>query len=613
MPSINVQRFLGIAPKIGDTVIGPTQAQIARNAKLWSQKLRAFGGPGNGEVLSKTTGDIKTIYRFKDDTWLCWTQDVDVVRGPIAGDALEKTYFTGTDAPRVTTNALWDDGTPGTSLPPASYLLGIPAPVGPPVATDTGAGAITDTVDYVYTFVRKWSDSTVDEGPPSPVSNTLVLAARTTSVTMPNGAITTADYGITHKRLYRLASGTRFFVSESTIGTASVADNVTVAALGDAIETTDYLPPPDGMIGLIALPNGITAGFYGNTLYLSEPYRPWTYPANNQYTVNWPIVAIGNMLTSIVVATEAYPTVYRGVDPAAYSPKLFPGLFPCVSKRSMAGSEIGVLWASTGGIAGFDGANIALVTKEFLTRDEWRLDFMPTTMHAQFYDGRYYAWFTNDTADDGTLIGGGLVLDRGEQAFLVTLGEYVYAAAAISDTDEMWVVRRNTIDSNHNYVYAWEGNPQLPYTYEWKSKVFVSPGRENFAFAQIVANFAGGLSLTEIADLAAEIAAIQAANSALTQTDGAINGTYDGFEINGGPLGGDNQTQLAPSGEFLAGAITFKYWADRTLRLTRDVYNSEPFPLPSGFTGELHEFQVSGAVEITQVTLATSVEELASV
>lgn len=621
MPSLHVKRFLGIAPKKGATLLGEAQAQIANNSKLWSETLRPFDGLAGQEILSKTTGDIKTIYRFNDTTWLCWTQDVDVVRGPIANDSLEKTYFTGTDAPRVTTNELFDDGSPGTSVPPASYLLGIPAPDTAPVATDTGAGAITATVDYVFTFTRHWSDGTVDEGPPSPVSNSLVLAAKTTSVTLPNGgyAATYANYGITHKRLYRLNGALRYFVSEVVIGTSPTTDNVAATALGSAITTTDYLTPPDDMVGLIALPNGITAGFAENVVYLSEPYRPWAYPAANRYTVNWPIVGIGNMLTSIVVATTAFPFVGRGVDPAGYSFRLHTGLYPCVSKRSMKGSEVGVLWATTGGIAGFDGTSVGLITKDFLTRKEWNADFAPSTMHACIFDGRYIAWFTNATHTDGTLLGGGLVLDRGEPAFMTTLSDYVYAAAVVPDEDDMWVVKRRVIDSNKNYVYQWEGNVQSPYTYEWKSKVFVAPGSDNFAFAQVIGDFNAGLTVAEIAALAAETIVIQAANAALTETDGPINGSRSGatpaygYEINGGPMGGDSYTQMIPSSEYISGAVTFKYWADGVLKLTRDIYNNEPFPLPSGFRAEKHEFQVSGAVEITSVTLATSLEELAQV
>lgn len=614
MGTINVKRFLGTAPKISAKLLNEAQAQTARNAKLWSEELRSFAGLGSATALDKTTGDIQTIYRFKGDTvWLEWTQDVNVVRGPIANDALEKTYFTGTDTPRVTTNDIYNLGTTGTNRPPDSYILGIPAPVGPPVATDSAAGNITATSTWVYTFVRKYSDGTVEESAPSVPSNSLVSAARQVSVTLPNGAITHANYGITHKRLYRSDGGLYKFVSEVTLATSPTIDNLATASLGSAIATTLYLPPPDGMVGLIMLPNGITAGFKDNVVYLSEPYRPHTYPLANQYSVNFPIVGLGNVGTSVIVLTQGNPFVGRGVDPAAYAFKRHPGMFPCVSKRSIASSDLGVLWASTGGIAISDGVSVTLATRDFLTQEEWQRDYYPTTLHAAVKDQRYFAWFTTGTDSAGTKVGGGLILDRAERAFFSTLGDYVYASHAIPTSGDLWVANRNPYAGLRNYVYKWEADPANPIAYEWKSKVFVQPGRDNFAFAQIIADYSQGLSPSQIAAIQAQIAIVQAANSALVSTDGPINGNSDGFEIDGGALGGDNLTQLAPSLTGQQGIVTFRYWVNSVLVLTRAVSSDDPFPLPAGMAGELHEFQVSGTVPVAQVSLATSMEELATV
>jgi len=612
MPVIHTERFLGISPKIGVQLLPDNMAQIASDSKLWSEKLRPHFGLALGELLTKTTGDIQTIYRFKDDTvWLHWTQDVDVVRGPIANDTLEKTYFTGTDVPRVTEKDLYDDGTPGSSIPPASYKLGIPIPTVALSAAVGAAGNITGTVDYVFTFVRKWSDGTVDEGPPSPISTQITLSAQQADLTVIGNAPIAAsvgDYGITHKRIYRLNAGFRFFVAEIAIATLTYTDDISTLSLGDAIESTNYLPPPDAMIGLIAMPNGITAGFKDNVVYLSEPYRPWAWPIANRYTVNWPIVAIGNVGTSVIVATSAYPFIGRGIDPAAYSFKRDSGRFPCVSKRSMASSELGALWATPSGLAVSDGVQVVNATKQFLTRDEWAL-FFPETLHATIHDGRYYAWFENGTVTPGgAKLGGGILLDWGERAFFTTLSKYVYAAYSKLDSDELWIATQNSLDAGRNWTFKWEGDPATPFVFEWKSKVFVSPGRDNFAFAQIIADYGQGLSPAENAAVLAQIAAVQAFNAAAGDTDGAVNG----FAINDGALNGDNVLQLAPSTDYVVGVISFKYWADGVLKLEYDASTNEPFPMPSGFTAELHEYQVAGAVECISVSIATSMEELAT-
>jgi hypothetical protein len=613
VPRINVNQFLGVAPKIGDTLLKPAQATKAQNAKLWSHKLRPFGGLGLAAALAKTTGDIQKIYYF-NGAWLAWTQDVDVVRGAIANDLLEKTYFTGTDKPRVTTNDIALAGLVGTFRPPDSYILGIPAPSAAPAAVDLGAGLINATSSWYMTFVRKYSDGTVEESAPSAPSNILVSANRQVTVTLPSGTMASpGDYGITHKRLYRKDGTSALFVTEQPFATASFIDNTSTALLGNALTTTSYLPPPDSMKGLIALPNGCTAGFSGNVVYISEPYAPHAYPLLNQYTVNYPIVAIGNVGTAIVVGTTAFPFIGRGIDPAQYVFKPSPSRLPCASKRSMVSTEAGAFYATTSGIADFDGAAVTLVTREFLGRDEWLAGFAPSTIHATYYDGRYMGWFSTGVDTNGTKVGGGFILDKGEAAFLVTLDDYVYASHPIPASDELWCAKRNYAAGNLNYVFKFEGDPATPQLYDWKSKTFVSAGRENFACAQVIADFGAGLTVAQIQAIQTAIAAAIAANNALADTSGPINGNSAGFEIDGGAMGGDNETTLAPSFSTVSGVVTFIYYADAVKRLQQSIYSSEPFPLPSGFTAERHQFELIGAVDVTQVTLATSFEELAEV
>lgn len=614
MPSITIKRFLGIAPKVASHLLDQSQAQTAENCKLWSESLRPLDGLANLEALTKT-GAIQTIYLYNDGAdWLEWTQDVNVVPGPIAGDELEKIYFTGTDYPRVTTNDVFNDGSPGTSIPPASYILGLPAPVGPPVATDTGAGNITgSSVTWVYTFVRKFSDDTIEESAPSVPSNALNITSRAASVTMPSGAITHADYGITHKRLYRDEGSGYFYVTEVTLATASSADNTLTASLGDLIDTTLDLPPPDALLGLISLPNGVTAGFKGNVVYLSRPYRPHSYPLLNQYAVNLPIVGLGNVGTSIIVVTTGHPWIGRGVDPAAYVFKRHPGKFPGISKRSIASSDLGVLWSTPRGIAISDGSTVAMATHAFLTRKEWTDDFAPTTLHGVVHDGRYYAWFTTGADSDGVLIGGGIILDLSEKAFMVTLSNYVYAAHATDGSgaaaDDLWVAKKNSSAANANYVYQFDADASSPLAYTWKSKLFITSGLDNFSVAQVHAEFNSELTAAEIAALEAAIAAVQAFNASLTETDGFLNG----FALNDGPLGGDNNTLELPALAPQTLSVTFRYYVGQDLKLTKILLSNDPFPLPAGILGDYHEMEFSGSANVLDATIATSYEELGSV
>jgi hypothetical protein len=615
MSRIHLQRFLGIAPKISETVLANEQAQIAQNVRLWSQALSPLHGLALGVVLAKDAVEIKTLHRYDENTvWLAWTQHVHATAGPAKNDVLEKLYFSGTDKPRVTTNALYDDGAPGTSIPPASWVLGIPAPVGPPVATDVGAGNVVVTSGtWVYTFVRKYTDGWVEESAPSPVSNALTLASRAADVTVPSGALTVADYGITHKRLYRTNGTEYFFVAEVAVASTTAADNVATANLGDAIDTIDDLPWPDGLFSLISLPNGCMAGAMDNVVYISEPQKPHATRLLNQYTVNAPIVGLGSVGTTIVVITTKKPELGRGVDPAAYSFKANSGLFPCMSARSIASSELGVFWATSRGMALSDGVGVVIATDEFISRKEWEDDFYPDNIHGVVHEGRYYGWFDTGVDPDGYKVGRGFILDKLEAAFLSTLSEYVYAAHTIPESDTLHVVRKNPSAQHKNYTYQWDADPSAPLAYEWKSKVFVTAGLDNLGAAQIIADYGDGLTPAEVETLLAQTAIVQAFNNAIANTDGPINGNAEGFAINGGALNGDNFTVLAPDAGFVSSIVTFKYWVDGELVLVRDVDSKEPFPLPSGKLGELHEFSVSGQVEIDQITLAGAPDELGMV
>lgn len=610
MSRIAVSSFLGVAPKIASHLLDNSQAQIARNAKLWSQGLRPVGGLAAGEALSKT-GTIQTIHRYNaNGTWLCWTQAVNAVPGPTNNDTIEKLYFTGTDKPRVTTNALWDDGAPGTSIPPASWILGIPNPTVAPTIAAGAAGAITATVHYVYTFVRKYSDGWVEESGPSPISAALTVAAKKVDVSAM--AITpmaaAADYGVTHVWIYRTEGGNYFFVAEVAIASigATYSDNIATASLGDAIDTTTDLPWPDGLIGLVGLANGCIAGAKDNMVYISEPKKPHAYRELNLYAMNAAVVGLGVIGNTIVAITTAKPEIGRGVDPSAYSFKKQPGLFPCGSVRSIASSDLGVLWSTPRGMAICDGVTCDIATSNFISKDEWGHDFYPTTIHGVVHDGRYFGWFKTGTDVNGNYVGGGFVLDRTEKAFLTTLGEYAYAAHTVPGTDELYVVKKEPSAALANYVYRFEGDPSHPFVYDWKSKVYITPGLENLGFAQVIAEYGEGLNAAEIAALQAEIAAAVAFNAALTALDGAV----DDLAINEGAMGGDTLLLAVPNASYVTGLVTFMYWADGVLKYTKNVTDSIPFPLPSGFEAQLHEFQVSGAVQVRQVKLAGTMEEI---
>lgn len=291
MPGIKVKGLAGEAPRVHRTLLQAYQSQQAINCDLASGEVRPWKLPVLVEELVQT-GFLKTIHKYTTDVavdvWLQWQEDVDVLFGAIAGDSTNLTVFTGTDKPRIFDNTMVDTGG-DNNFPESSFTLGLPKPTNNLVATlgAGGSGSARD-LNYVYTFVRKWSGGKEDEGEPSSPSNTVnALPGQVVTITNFDTA-PAATYGITHLRIYRIVAGTAGaeyqYVTEKAIGTTSVDDSALDEDLAEVLPTTYWKAPPDGLKGVVKLANGCIAGFLGNEVYISEPYQLHAFPDAHRYT-----------------------------------------------------------------------------------------------------------------------------------------------------------------------------------------------------------------------------------------------------------------------------------------------------------------------------------------
>ena len=109
------------------------------------------------------------------DKWLAWTKDIDIIRGPIAGDTTQRIYWTGDFEPRMSniTDVFLGAGPwPGGSGS-LQYVLGVFAPTA--AMTVTPPGGTGSTRSYVYTFVTPFGE----ESQPSPPSAATTSGAGT--------------------------------------------------------------------------------------------------------------------------------------------------------------------------------------------------------------------------------------------------------------------------------------------------------------------------------------------------------------------------------------------------------------------------------------------------
>lgn len=136
MAGFKLEIFKGIRPRISAVKLPHGEATTAENVRLGSADLEPWDDKSTEQAVSAGR-ESRTIYRFDNNDnpiWLEWNDVVDVVRGPVKGDDLERTYYTGdttgTGAPKMTnTNLVGSTG----PYPEDWVYLGVPAPVSAPV------------------------------------------------------------------------------------------------------------------------------------------------------------------------------------------------------------------------------------------------------------------------------------------------------------------------------------------------------------------------------------------------------------------------------------------------------------------------------------------------
>jgi len=485
MAVITLNQFSGVAPRVSPNKLGPGMAQTALNVRLLAGTLAAWKQPLT-VVSGLTAGDPSTIYRFGQDLssdtlyWFDFTVDVDIVKGAISGDQTERTFFTHpTLGVRQTNNSLALTGGSG-SYPWNSVPLGVPAPILAPipaVIVNGDPGEPTETRIYCFTFVT----SLGEEGPPSPTSALLDLKPTGSTVRLTNlPTAAPAGYAgyITAKRIYRTLSGnltTEFqLVDEIPIAQGTYDDNIASSALDEVIPSATWNPPPVGAFGITQMANGIVLLFKDYDIYPSEAYIPYAYPLDYQLAVDFPIVGGEAVGSSAVILTTGHPYLLTGSDPSALSLVKLESPQACVSKRSIAAVDGGVMYASPDGlIVVSTSGQVVNVTAPLFSRDEWQA-LVPTSIDGYFHDGRYFGFYNTGTVQRG------FVFDPAQGSGAFTFID-TYATAGFSDLlqDALFL----KVGTN---IAKW-GAGAATLSYTWKSAVFELTTPTNPACAQVIA------------------------------------------------------------------------------------------------------------------------------
>ena len=356
----------------------------------------------------------------------------------------------------------------------------------------TATERIVDDRFYIATFVTDWGE----ESEPSEPSDLFSLDQNDT-ISIPRPTLTTgesfATRNITKWRLYRTNVGYNSasfqFVDEALVAVASIADAKKSSELGEVCPTVTWLQPPyrvdasstsyplptsgtnPYLRGLVGMPNGIMAAFFDNTVAFCEPYVPYAWPVEYQMSTEFPIVGLGVFGQTLFVGTTGNPYFISGADSASMSAQKLDSNQACVSRKSIAVVEGGVLFASPDGLCVASNNGVQVISAGIYTREDWQA-LTPTTMFAADHENIYYLFYNNGTK-------GCLTFDLSVKK----LGRIALQADAVyvdRITDTMYVANGTSITAVFGAATRRTG--------KWKSGVLNVPAPTGFAWLKVIGN-----------------------------------------------------------------------------------------------------------------------------
>jgi hypothetical protein len=480
MPAVDVRAFLGISPMINKELLPAEGATLAENTRLEGGDME----PWRTMVTTKTltsVADIKTIYRYGMDSdvdtdfWFQFTTDVNIVKGPIAGDTEERTYWTGDGYPKKTRSNI---ATTGLPYPSNSFALGIPAPAAAPSVSISGTATAPDddptlTAVWGYTYVTTWEE----EGPMSPLSTDYSWQPGQTPDLSGLSGNPAGPYTIDRKRIYRAVVGTNAtdfqLVGEIPVATTTFSDTTT--SPGRTAFSRLWVGPPDNLAGLDLMANEIMVGYSGQTVRMSEPGVPYAWPTKNSWTMPATITGIRAFGTSVLVATKRSMHVLTGNHPSAISEQMLRGVGVCVSKRGMVNMLDGVLYPSTRGLEYVGPSGAQLLSQQKFDEKEWAA-YAPSSFTAAQIGTRYFACY------DTGVVKGSIIFSFVTPDAVTTTTVWGSALWQDKSTDQLYIVQQPG-----NVIRRWDSVPNTYLTSKWKSKEYTYRRDINMAAARVEA------------------------------------------------------------------------------------------------------------------------------
>jgi hypothetical protein len=522
-----------------------------------------------------------TIYKHLGE-WLSWSSVVNAAPGPVDDTRL---YYTG-------------DGVPKMLKTSTVYALALAGPVVKLTATLGGAGA-GDVVTRVYVYT--WVTDFGEESEPSPASDPIDWQPGNT-VTLSGFGSTPAARNITKQRIYRSQTGQSgtylYLIAERSAAATDYADAIAVDAFQEPLPSADWNPPPDDLAGLVAMPNGMMAGFSGRRVFFCEPFRPHAWPEKYALTCDSGIVGLASIDNALIITTEANPYIAIGATPASMQMDRIDSNWPCINARGIVDLGYATCYPTHEGLVLVQGnGGTALVTASMFSRDDWKR-LAPESMLGAQLSGRYVAFFDTVTAE-GEVVAGSMAIVTGEGAFLSRTD--TRARATYFDVGEAALYY---VPHEADEIWRFDDPSGALTTQYWQSKQFVLPYPENFGAIQIDADTTVSAADIDAADVLR--AGVIAANAVLIAA-GSIGGELNGGLINALALNGDNLAPLPPA----AGTVVVGVIADG-VRVADITVTNRPTRLPGGFKARTWEIDVTGTLSLTSIVMGRTMDDISA-
>jgi hypothetical protein len=598
--SFVVNAFQGLAPRISDRLLDPSQASFVTNLKFGTGDLRGFRSLKPVTSLSPTNTYRRTIRFYKSDTGaITYFKSVDVnasaLKSPLAQDAFDRIYYTdaGETGLRLTT---WDFLNSGA----ASIKAGIDPPANAPTVAPAGGTGVSRA--YVYTYQTVYGS----EGPPS--DPTVASGGAGTWVI---GGFAAIPPNCNRIRIYRSAAGEQssgqYYLVSTITSTASFNDTMTdnLVPLQPPLETVGFFPPLDGIQGLIKHSSGAFAAFIDKTVYFSQPYLPNAWPVEYSYPVGDKIVGLAAILNYVVVLTKGTPYILAGDHPATLSIVKVPNVEPCTSNRSIVVMSDAVYFTSPNGLCSIGRNGFDRPTNPLLTQEEFAT-YAPNNILAAGYGSYYIAFYE-------TSRGFSIALPPYEPVTFVPLDRYTGVTALDTDerTGELLVTQDNKVSS-----FDAQKDNRFPTT--WRSKEFISTYPINLGAFQVL------FKQPEVDE--SEQALINAVeNYNFTRFAAGPLDVFNGYPINGvmrpptslDPILG-GQPPLQPLGGeplydvlnlFSSKSLQFTMLADNVVRCARVITDEKVHSMVEGYKATRYYMEVSGSPNVQRIIAAETRRE----